>query len=62
MELIGNGTTENAPCLRVQSLQSTGGEVNRKLSGHKQILIKDEFHFLIGFAVLLDKSGACVDF
>ena len=60
MEHIGDGTAEDAVGLAVQCLQRPGRQVYRNLAGHKQILVKDEFHFRIIHTVLLDPAWARV--
>ena len=61
MELIGDRPTEDGKCLAVEGLQGTGGEVHRDLSGHVQILVKDEFYFLVLLTATLHHTGACMD-
>ena len=47
MKCIGNGATEYGISLAVQRLQCTGGKLHIYLTGHIEILIEDEFDFLI---------------
>ena len=45
----------------MQRLQSACREVDSHLTHHIQVLVEDEFYFVIVLAVALDLSGACVD-
>ena len=57
MEFAGNGTPENAPGLAVKGLKGSGGEIHRQLAGHIQILVENEFYFLVIPAGTLDHAG-----
>ena len=62
MELIGNGTPEKGERLRMECLQRSRYQTGWDLSRHIQVLIEDEFHFLILLATPLYEAWTGVDF
>ena len=61
VQYICDGTAEDRIGLAVQCLQSARRIVDRDFSGHKQILVKNEFDFLILLLGALDHAGPGMD-